>query len=187
MDETARDEYTVAFTAGDTAYVLTGIDNQGIFQNDMWAYVAVNNNWIPRASLTAPGRSGAIAFSINGKGYAGTGFNGTTYLDDFWEYDPATDTWAPRADFAGTPRYVAAAFAIGSKGYVGTGKDTAMQLLQDFWEYDAPGDSWFQLPDFPGTPRHYTDGFAMKQFGYIGAGLEYKNDYWRIQRLELPI
>ncbi|MCQ2236947.1 MAG: hypothetical protein MJZ18_08135, partial [Bacteroidales bacterium] len=36
-------------------------------------------------------RNGAVAFSLNGKGYVGTGFNGVTYLKDFWEFDPKAD------------------------------------------------------------------------------------------------
>ena len=36
-------------------------------------------------------RNGAVAFSLNGKGYVGTGYNGNTNLNDFWEFDPKAD------------------------------------------------------------------------------------------------
>ena len=68
-------------------------------------------------------RTQAVAFSVNGKGYVGTGFNigsGGT-LDDFEEYDPILDSWTSIASFPGGPRTLAVGIAIGSKGYVGTG------------------------------------------------------------------
>ena len=38
--------------------------------NDLWEFDPVVNTWVQKASLPAPGRFGAIAFSVGNKGYA---------------------------------------------------------------------------------------------------------------------
>src|SRR5207249_10837916 len=74
-------------------------------------------------TMTVP-RSGLSSFSINGKGYTGTGAVGpSNFYKDFWEYDPSNDTWAQKADFGGTGRWAAVGFSIGNKGYIGTGTE----------------------------------------------------------------
>ncbi len=45
------------------------------------------------------GASSAVGFSIAGKGYIATGYDGN-YLKDIWEFDPANGTdgaWTQRA------------------------------------------------------------------------------------------
>jgi len=125
-----------------------------------------------------------VAFSINGKGYIGTGFDGSTRLQDFWEYDPATDTWSQKADFPGGGRNAAVGFSIGNKGYVGTGSDaSATEHTKDFWEYDPATNAWTRKADFPSDPRTVATGFSIGNKGYIGLGrsadfAQYYNDFW---------
>lgn len=40
----------------------------------------------------------ATGFSINSKGYIGTGYDGNS-KKDFWEYDPATNSWTQKVHF----------------------------------------------------------------------------------------
>jgi hypothetical protein len=82
---------------------------------------------------------GAVGFSINGKGYVGTGEFGYTSLKDLWEYDPVIDQWTQLEDFPGGERRYAAGFSIGDKGYVGTGWSINGDNLNDFWEFTPPG------------------------------------------------
>ena len=89
-------------------------------RQDFWEYDPVTNAWTQKADFGGGPREQAVGFSIGGKGYIGTGYNGP-YRQDFWEYDPATNTWTQKADFGGTARYGAVGFSIGSKGYIGTG------------------------------------------------------------------
>lgn len=43
-------------------------------------------------------RQDAVCFSIEGKGYVGTGEGGDyNHLKDFWEYDPDLNIWTPVA------------------------------------------------------------------------------------------
>ncbi|MBK7149552.1 MAG: hypothetical protein IPH78_12235 [Bacteroidetes bacterium] len=149
-------------------YVGTGAISGG-YTTTLREYDPVANTWATKASLRATidrGRNGAVAFSIGDKGYIGTGYNGTSYLNDFWEYDPATNAWTQRANFGGTARWGSEGFNIGSKGYIGTGYDGAYQ--KDFWEYDPAANSWLQKADFVGTARADAIGFSIGSKGYIG-------------------
>ena len=59
-------------------------------------------NWIAKAPFGGTVRQYAVGFSINNKGYIGTGWDmGAGYRDDFWEYDPATNSWTQKATFTG--------------------------------------------------------------------------------------
>src|SRR4030095_11534791 len=93
--------------------------------------------WTQKADFGGTGRHGAVGFSIDGKGYIGTGSIGRLhYVKDFWEYDPLTNAWTQKADFGGSGRWLAVGFSIGSKGYIGTGLASSGTLKKDFWEFD---------------------------------------------------
>src|SRR5438045_7987523 len=93
-----------------------------LYKKDFWEYDPATDTWTQKADFGGVARNRATGFSINGKGYIGTGWDGS-FRKDFWEYDPATNTWTLKADFGGTARYSAPGFSIGNKGYVGTGWD----------------------------------------------------------------
>jgi len=123
-----------------------------------------------------PARQQAVGFSLNGKGYMGTGFgfvfevdvNGVYILDvngnkvrsrdpftmrDFWCYDPATDTWTEVAPLPPTARNrrAAIAFSIGGYGYIGCGfeDEPGRNFLADFWRFDPDGTT--PNPNDPGN------------------------------------
>ncbi len=140
--------------------------------------------WTKKADFQGTYRIRAVGFSINGKGYMGTGYdpvNGVL-MDDWWEYDPTTDTWTKMADFPGGARQNAVGFSIGNKGYLGTGTNGA--YFKDFWEYDPILNQWTQKTDFGGAPRQGAVGFSINSKGYVATGNEtsttvnYYNDLW---------
>jgi hypothetical protein len=148
--------------------------------NDFWEYDPATDAWTRKADFSGGELLNATAFSINSKGYVGTGI-GADLSNDFWEYDPSTDNWTKKTSFGGTPRWAAVGFNIGSKGYIGTGFDDN-NSLNDFWEYDPGNDSWTQKTDFGGNGRHFAVGFSIGSKGYIGTGLNPGigsfNDFW---------
>lgn len=157
------------FVIGDNAYVLTGTNDRGPF-NDMYVYDANNGNWTKKAPLAGNARTAAVAFAINGKGYVGTGYNGDVDLRDFWEYDPGTDTWTQKDALPGDARHDAVAFAINGKGYVCGGYAT--RAYNDCWEFDPSqpaGSQWKEKAGFP----HKTSAaaaFVLNNKGYIVTG-----------------
>src|SRR5881392_3149286 len=78
------------------------------------------DKWTQKANFPGGfGRYGSIGFSIDDKGYMGTGYD--FYLGhqkDLWEYDPVTDAWTQKADLGGVGRESAVGFAINGKGYI---------------------------------------------------------------------
>jgi len=171
--ETSLKSRAVVFTINSYAYIGTGSN------------VAPTNNWVvfnPAAdyekdelhaweTLLANNpstvRVGAIAFSINGKGYFGLGKDHNDdrtgiFLKDFWEFtpnstNPKAGSWAKKADFPGEPRANAVAFVIGSQGYVGSGDNIdgnpdggsyTGQLFSDFYRYDPFNDRWIKIRDY---------------------------------------
>jgi N-acetylneuraminic acid mutarotase len=137
------------------------------------------NTWTKKSDFGGNGRYGAVGFSIDQKGYIGTGYAAGGPVKDLWEYDPDSDTWTQKADFGGTARYSAVAFSIGSKGYVGTGYSDTYE--EDFWEYDPALNMWTQKADFLGTGRSGAIAFVISNKGYVGTGTAtggYKRDFF---------
>ncbi|MBA3647779.1 MAG: fibronectin type III domain-containing protein [Chitinophagales bacterium] len=87
---TARD-LAVGFSIGSKGYLGTGYSSNDYNRcfSDFWEYDPAPNTWIKKANCGGWERGQAVGFSIDGKGYIGTGFNnGFTYLNDLWEYTP---------------------------------------------------------------------------------------------------
>jgi len=127
-------------------------------------------------------RNRAVGMAINGKGYVGTGWDGSTYFPGWWEYDPASDTWASKADFNGGtyPRNRACGFSLNGKGYVAMGQDGTQNFVGLF-KYDPTLDQWSNPKSFT-TARYSSVAFAIGGFGYVCGGYNgstYFNDLWQ--------
>src|SRR6266446_4455264 len=79
------------------------------------------DTWVQKTDFGGIARHGAVGFSIDSKGYIGTGYDGTNFHEYFWEYNPVTNAWTQKADFGGEARADAVGFSTGNKGYIGTG------------------------------------------------------------------
>ena len=149
-----------------------------------FVYSQAPNTWTQKADFPGIPRDWAVGFSIENKGYIGTGYTGN-YKKDFWEYDPTIDTWAQKDYFKGTGRATAVGFSIGTKGYIGTGSALTTGPTKDFWEYDPDNDTWTQKADFGGTERSAAVGFSIGDKGYLGTGYSGTNekDFWEYDPL----
>jgi len=171
----------VGFAIGDSGFVGLGWDP--IQTNAFWKYNPMLNSWTSLADFPGDFMGHAVSFTLNGKGYLGTGLSGapTTFHNDFWEYDPVGDSWTQKADFSGVLRSEASGFSLNGKGYIGLGWNQTDGFLNDFWQYFPENDTWIKKADFPGTPRISASGFSMNGKGYFGLGYDatgQKNDIW---------
>ncbi|MES2287122.1 MAG: hypothetical protein V4547_15630 [Bacteroidota bacterium] len=137
----------VGFSIGNKGYFGMGT-NGSSGQNNFFEFdptdaslgLDLNGNplgkWTAKTSVPSPGCSGSIGFSIENKGYIGTGFSGV-YLKGFYEYDPSLNNWVAMPDFEGGIRGSSIGFSIGNKGYIGTGvtQTSILNGLKDFWVY----------------------------------------------------
>lgn len=175
----------VGFSIGTKGYVGTGVDNfgQSYTHQDFWEYDPGTDTWTQKTNYPGGRVWFAVGFSINDKGYIGTGSDNLGVVrNDFYEYDPVADSWSQKANFGGTPREGAVGFSIGNNGYIGTGYDGTDR--QDFWEYSQANDTWVQKANFAGVPRYAAVGFSIGSLGYIGTGTHstsytYYADFWQ--------
>ena len=170
----------ITFTIGDSIYAGGGSGGK-----DFYKYDQQSNKWTKKADI--PGvtlnRGFAIGFSINGKGYVGTGTdqNVSVLKSDLWEYDPALNTWTQKADFPGGKRDGLGVFVINNKAYVGGGSDASFYVHQDFYEYDPATDTWTQKADLGSGYTVFPAMFSIDNYGYLtcGAGQTEFNDLYR--------
>src|SRR5690606_32488989 len=118
-------------------YVGTGIDKDYNKLNDFYEYNPATGAWSKIGNLPGAGRYDAVAFTLKGKGYVGTGFNGS-YLSDFYRLN--NGTWESRTGLK-DKRTEAVAFVIGDSAYVVTGK--ASSLLSTMYVYSEKDDQWY--------------------------------------------
>ena len=159
----------VGFSIGTKGYAGTGYwltSTNGVRDTkDFWEYNPSLNTWTKKADFGGKERDGAVGFSINDKGYIGTGDvspANNIVLKDFWEFNPKTNTWTKKADFGGNAGANGTGFVFNNKGYI--------QLGSDFQEYDSTLNTWTKKANFP-LPYLLTQvGFAIGNKGYIGGG-----------------
>ncbi|HSY62896.1 MAG TPA: kelch repeat-containing protein [Cytophaga sp.] len=145
---------------------------------------ALTGDWVTSAYFEGVARSSSVGFTIDGKVYVGTGYDGSKRLTDFWVYEPATNFWQQKADFPGAARSEAVGFATTTNGYIGTGYDGTTSY-KDFYEYDPSTNTWLQKADFGGTARYSAVAFQVYENGFVGTGYDgnYKKDFWQYDPL----
>src|SRR5258708_14851398 len=171
----------VAYVGCGFNYELAGIAGASGRLKDFWRYDDANDDWIQVADFPGGVRSGAVAFSLNGKGYVGAGVDELSQpRSDFYEFDPSYGTrgkWTRIKDLGYTidqhdttviPRYGALAFTVKNRAFVGGGH--YVSDLEDMWEYDQANNVWKQAPSLGGSKRQ--NGFVMviNDIAYVGGG-----------------
>ncbi len=171
-----------------TAVITPGGSTTFCQGNNVTLTANIPNTWAKVKPYGGVARYLGAGFTIAGKIYMGTGFDGGNYLVDFWEFDPITNVWTQRADFAGGAREWAVGFSIGNKGYIGTGYNDAS--LNDFWEYDTLANNWTIKAPLPGAARFSAIGFSIGNKGYIGTGYDHSTtykDFWEYDPSNTPL
>ena len=201
--------FGVSFVIGHSAWVGTGINPQ--YPNSRLTtfykynptplpnplptptyYDSTLGTWSRSADFGGPARSNAVAFTIGGLAYVGTGVanDGFTPLADFWSYNPTSNSWTQidsiHQGSTSYPRLDAAAWGFDSVGYVLTGTDNYNYFL-DIWKYSPTTGHWTSKPYLPGNPRSGATTWVYGGKGYIMAGYtpgsthssnNYAYDFW---------
>jgi N-acetylneuraminic acid mutarotase len=129
------------------------------------------NSWASMSNFGGVFTYESVGFSINGKGYVGTGNNGSVSnaSDEFWEYNPSSNSWTQKANIPGGVRSGAFGFGIGNYGYIGSGTGTTT-IYTDFYQYNPLTNTWIQKASHPGSSRRGGVGFSINGKGYMGLG-----------------
>lgn len=79
----------VAFTIGDYIYLATG--ETGSINSVTWRYDPVNDTWLQKTGFEGTGRTGAVAFALNNRGFVITGRSGSLIMDNVYEFLPENE------------------------------------------------------------------------------------------------
>jgi hypothetical protein len=185
--------YMATFVIGDKGYACCGTNGTGEMRarREVYAFdhtAGVNGSWIETlGAFPGSARQQAVGFSLNGKGYVGTGWDGDlTDMKDFWQYDPASDTWTEVAPLPGAARRGAIAFSLTVNGqeygYVGTGytEKPEKDYMFDFWQFDPAQTTdvdgvtlqgkWTSVGGYGGGKRSGASVFVLNNKAYICLG-----------------
>ena len=154
-----------SFSINDKGYLLSTYNSHNFLE-----YEVESDTWLPMNPFPGEATLDQVAFSIEDKGYVGTGFGGVENKAEFWEYDPITNQWARKTDFPGKARSAAIGYSIGGLGYIGHGMVRFNDLPADYWEYNPLTNSWNQIENHPHS-SYYGIGFSIGNKGYVGLGL----------------
>ena len=170
-----------SFSANGKGYMGTGyndeLDEEEL--SDFWEYDPSTNKWTQKADFGGGARYNALSFGINGKGYAGAGYNGN-YLKDIWVYNPENDTWAQTISI-NQKRESAFSFVIDGVAYVGGGRNNGAYIY-DFSSFDPTKEQWTDLTLFDdeddtydefysAVQRYSASTFAIDGVGYVVCGV----------------
>lgn len=134
--------FASSFVIGNDAYITVGSPANGMYNKNLYKFDISTNTWTTKTSFIGGNRNGGVAFSINGKGYAGLGqldFNST--YQDMYEYDPTNDSWTKIADFPHDTTGWATAFVLNNKAYIGTGAITTLEFTKKMYSFSSPTSS----------------------------------------------
>jgi len=182
--------YSASFEIDGIIYTCGGYSpTQLVRTSEVWAYDIKGETWTRMTDFPGGSILSAVGFTINGKGYVGTGSGPDGFgTSDFWEYDPSIDQWIKKSNFPGGGREGAVGFAFNGKGYVGLGGGGgSTRSVRDIWEFNPVNNSWSQLPDFAGDGRVGAKGviFNNKIFiiGGADANSSFEPDTWSFEPL----
>lgn len=95
-DDDYDDDYTnipringTAFTIGNYAYLATG-ENSALITNT-WEYNPADDTWLQRTAFEGSARTGAVAFTLNNRGFVLTGRSGSLSFDNAYELKPTAE------------------------------------------------------------------------------------------------
>ena len=138
----------------------------------------------------APQRNGAVAFTLNGKGYVGLGYTGTRYLNDFWEFDPAGVPDSAQYNLSEDDPFFGVdtdgdGVKENSYGSYKTYKSTYSQMTDEARENFAKNQTgkWTRVANFPGDTCRYAVAFVLhsntdnKDYAYVGTGEDGESNY----------
>ncbi len=194
----------VGFAVNGKGYVTTGSFKDGSDSycvKDTWMYDPNTDSWTQQDDFAGDVRDGALAFSIGGYAYVGTGRNddaeeegGSPYKNDMYRFNPNAASGAQweQITFGGEKRYFGTAFVIDDVAYLCCGRNNGTDVV-DFWKFD--GSTWTQLRDIADTDddHSYDDdyeisrseavSFSIDGYGFVATGVRnsttVKNDYWK--------
>jgi N-acetylneuraminic acid mutarotase len=147
---------------------VTGVANQGIYLDTVYAYDPATATWTQKASMPTARSSGATAV-VDGRIYVTGGR--PPHGHDFAVYDPAMDSWTVLSNLP-TQRNHLAAGALNGKVYVVGGRfggGVGSEMTDTVEVYDPASDTWSLAAPLP-SRRAGINGIAARGCLYVFGG-----------------
>ena len=157
------------FVLDGLAYVVFG-NNGTNNPKSVYAYDPLANEWIPKADFPGAGRFSGLAFSMEGKGYAGYGTALNKY-GDLYQYDPQNNSW--KSVTTNTKPGTRSSVVVVSPGIMLTGDEGTMfseSNTKQVHQYLLEPHTWLAWPEFSGAKRRNAVGFRIGNRIYLGTG-----------------
>ncbi|WP_147625609.1 Kelch repeat-containing protein [Gabonibacter massiliensis] len=178
----------VAFVLGSKAYVGLGYaeneKKEEVYYDDFWVFDIKTERWEPEPLVFKfPGiaRRGAVAFTLDGKGYVGTGDNGKNIFFDVYTFESGVG-WKPFESLK-TPMTGAVAFVADGNAYICTGGragEWAPWLFRGIYKFSSGAKKWSFMSPLEGeaaeVSRKYASAFVLnvkgKDYAYLVSGVD---------------
>ena len=169
------------FVLDNKLYICCGTKgNQHISGNlldEVWEYDLDNDIWTKKNNFSGGLRFKPLSFSLNGKGYLGSGENNSgEYLHDFWQYNPIDDSWILIGEIPEDPHtayvYINNAligFSTTTNGFIGFGLYSGDGASGSFWKFNDNPYSWEKITKKPDIIVNEM-GFVINENVYVGLG-----------------
>jgi N-acetylneuraminic acid mutarotase len=126
----------ISFVAGNTIYLVGGLDTYGSHKSEVWAYNTESNTWARKNDFPGGARRQGVGFSIEDKYYIGLGMNESLVYKDIWRYDVQNDLWERMQDYAGAARSTLFCLVLNNMAYIGTGYLSYNNLASDIYRFN---------------------------------------------------
>lgn len=143
----------------------------------------VRAQWVQVADFAGSERDDLVAFTCNGRAFAGTGMAlGFQVTNDFYEYKPMSNQWVATANLPGTSRQYAFCFSFETMAFVFAGINQAGNDLKDGYGFNPFMDAWANVGAYPGNGSKGCAAATYMHKGYAGLGRNdagiMHNDWW---------
>lgn len=154
--------YHAAASLNSSAYIFSGIGNDGFHILDNDRYEPTSDTWTNKADMPILPIYVLTATAIESSGYVFSSYND--------EYEPNLDTWTNKADMPYAVQFSAAS-TIGTSGYVyGGGPPIDNNYKSNTEEYTPSLNAWTSKTDMPGPGRMYASSVSIGFSGYLFGG-----------------
>jgi N-acetylneuraminic acid mutarotase len=154
-----------------------------LFLSIFFSVSPIRAQWVQVADFAGAERDDLVAFTCNGRAFAGTGMAiGFQVTNDFYEYKPVSDQWVAIANLPGTSRQYAFCFSFETMAFVFAGINQAGNDLKDGYSFNPITDAWANVNAYPGNGSKGCAAATHLQKGYAGLGRNdaglLHNDWW---------
>ncbi len=164
-----------SFLINNSAYICGGFNPVNGILKDVWKYDVEKGEWTQSTDLPIELRLGT-AFSLNGKGYVGTGLtNNSEWTNKFWSIETLHNNWTEISSANEVAKTYVTGFAYEGYGYLVGGMDTSFNCLNECLQFCDTTNTWKKILDIDTQGIKGSTAFITDSGAYIVCGIKNGN------------